>query len=90
MALFGNAAFALTFCAALMYLIQERQLKARHLGAAEFSDCRRWSCWTNVGFKSILFGFPLLTLALISGSTVGRAREGVVLHLAPARGLDRS
>jgi ABC-type transport system involved in cytochrome c biogenesis permease subunit len=67
LALFGNAAFALTFCAGVMYLMQERQLKSGHPGrmyvrlpALELLD--------DVGFKSILFGFPLLTLALISGS----------------------
>jgi len=67
MALFGNAAFALTFCAGLMYLIQERQLKARHLGRLNFR-LPSLELLDDVGFKSILFGFPLLTLALISGS----------------------
>src|SRR3989338_4248818 len=32
LAIFGNAAFALTFCTGLMYLLQERQLKSRHSG----------------------------------------------------------
>ncbi len=67
MALLGNAAFALTFCAGLMYLIQERQLKARHLGRLNFR-LPSLDLLDDVGFKSILFGFPLLTLALISGS----------------------
>jgi ABC-type uncharacterized transport system permease subunit len=36
LALFGNAAFALTFCAGVMYLMQERQLKSRHPGRMYF------------------------------------------------------
>jgi cytochrome c-type biogenesis protein CcsB len=67
MALFGNAAFALTFCAGLMYLIQERRLKSRHPGRHNFR-LPALELLDDVGFKSILFGFPLLTLALISGS----------------------
>ena len=67
MALFGNAAFALTFCVGLMYLIQERRLKSRHLGRLHIR-LPSLELLDDVGFKSILFGFPLLTLALISGS----------------------
>jgi len=67
LALFGNAAFALTFCAGVMYLIQERQLKSRHPGRLYFR-LPALELLDDVGFKSILFGFPLLTLALISGA----------------------
>jgi cytochrome c-type biogenesis protein CcsB len=67
LALFGNAAFALTFCAGVMYLMQERQLKSRHPGRMYFR-LPALELLDDVGFKSILFGFPLLTLALISGS----------------------
>src|SRR5512136_211007 len=67
LALLGNAAFALTFCAGLMYLIQERQLKSRNLGRLNFR-LPSLELLDDVAFKSILFGFPLLTLALISGS----------------------
>jgi cytochrome c-type biogenesis protein CcsB len=67
LALFGNAAFALTFCAGVMYLMQERQLKSRHPGRV-FLTLPAVALLDDVGFKSILFGFPLLTLALISGS----------------------
>jgi cytochrome c-type biogenesis protein CcsB len=67
LALFGNAAFALTFCAGVMYLMQERQLKSRHPGRM-YVRLPALDLLDDVGFKSILFGFPLLTLALISGS----------------------
>lgn len=67
LALFGNAAFAVTFCAGVMYLMQERQLKSRHPGRIYFR-LPALDLLDDVGFKSILFGFPLLTLALISGS----------------------
>jgi cytochrome c-type biogenesis protein CcsB len=80
LAIFGNAAFALTFCAGLMYLLQERQLKARHphrlrlrLPSLELLD--------DVGVKSVLIGFPLMTLALISGSAWAEYARGSFLTL---------
>jgi len=75
MALFGNAAFAMTFCAGLMYLIQERRLKSRQLGGVRFR-LPSLELLDDVGFKSILFGFPLLTLALISGTLWAEQSRG--------------
>jgi ABC-type transport system involved in cytochrome c biogenesis permease subunit len=47
----GMAIFALAFCAGIMYLLQERQIKSKSFGLLY----RR------------LFGFPLITIGLISG-----------------------
>lgn len=66
LALVGNAAFVLTTCAGLMYLLQERQLKSRHPSRLTLR-LPSLTLLDEVGFKSILVGFPLLTLALISG-----------------------
>jgi cytochrome c-type biogenesis protein CcsB len=66
LALLGNAAFVLTCCAGLMYLLQERQLKSHHPGRLNLR-LPSLALLDDVGFKSILVGFPLLTLALISG-----------------------
>ena len=43
LALLGNAAFALTFCGGIMYLIQDSYLKAKQPGGFRPS-CRHWKC----------------------------------------------
>ncbi len=67
LAIMGNAAFALTFCTGVMYILQERQLKSRHPGRMHFR-LPSLDLLDDVGVKSLLFGFPLLTLALVTGS----------------------
>ncbi len=81
-ALLGNAAFALTFCSGLLYLIQERQLKSRHPGRLTFR-LPSLELLDDVAVKSILFGFPLLTLALISGSAWAEHVRGSFFTLRP-------
>jgi cytochrome c-type biogenesis protein CcsB len=76
LAIFGNAAFALTFCVGLMYLWQERQLKSRHPGRLHLPSLELLD---DVGVKSVLIGFPLLTLALISGSAWAEYARGSFL-----------
>lgn len=80
LAIFGNAAFALTFCAGLMYLLQERRLKSRHPGRIRLPSLELLD---DVGVKSILVGFPLLTLALISGLVWAEHARGSFLTLRP-------
>ncbi len=80
LAVFGNAAFALTFCAGLMYILQERQLKSRHPGTMHFR-LPSLDLLDDVGVKSLLFGFPLLTLALITGSIWAEHVRGSFLSL---------
>jgi cytochrome c-type biogenesis protein CcsB len=80
LAIFGNAAFALTSCAGVMYLWQERQLKSRRpmrvrLPSLELLD--------DLGVKSVMIGFPLLTLALISGSLWAEYARGSFLTFRP-------
>ncbi len=66
LAIFGNAAFVITSAAGLMYLLQERQLKAKHPGRwrvhlPSLETLDRWS------YVSLGIGFPLLTLAILMG-----------------------
>lgn len=82
LAIFGNAAFALTFCAGLIYLVRERQLKSRHPGSARLR-LPSLELLDDVGVKSVLVGFPLLTLALISGSAWAEYARGSFLTLRP-------
>ncbi len=66
-ALLGNATFALAFLGGILYLVQERQLKAKKFGffyrrlpSLETLDALNYYC--------INIGFILLTIAIISGS----------------------
>jgi cytochrome c-type biogenesis protein CcsB len=62
----GMAIFSLAFCAGIMYLLQERQIKSKNFGllyrrlpSLEMLDSLNYVCLT--------FGFPLITIGLISG-----------------------
>jgi ABC-type uncharacterized transport system permease subunit len=68
----GYAALVLSFGASLLYLLQERRLKSKKpssltsfLPALEVID--------QIGYRSLLLGFPFMTLGLITGSVVALA-----------------
>jgi ABC-type uncharacterized transport system permease subunit len=78
----GYAALMLSFGASLLYLIQERRLKAKKsttltsfLPALEVID--------QIGYRSLLLGFPFMTLGLITGSIVALTTFGKVDFLDP-------
>ncbi len=73
----GYAALVLSFGASLLYLLQERRLKAKRpsslisfLPALEVID--------QIGYRSLLLGFPFMTLGLITGSVVAMSTYGHV------------
>lgn len=66
-AVLGDAAFAFAFIVALMYLIQEHQLKAKNLGAI-FHRLPSLDIMDTLGYKALTFGWPLFTLGMITGS----------------------
>jgi len=66
-AFLGNAIFALAFSSGVMYLIQENQLKSKKMGAIT----RRLpplKVLDDLNYQSLKFGFPLLTLGIITGA----------------------
>jgi cytochrome c-type biogenesis protein CcsB len=67
LALVGIAAFVLNFAGALMYLLQERQLKGKRPGAVYY---RLPSLETldRLTYRTLALGFPFLTTAIILGS----------------------
>jgi ABC-type uncharacterized transport system permease subunit len=78
----GYAALVLSFGASLIYLVQERRLKAKKasslipfLPALEVID--------QIGYRSLLLGFPFMTLGLITGSVVAMSTYGRVDFLDP-------
>src|SRR5574341_155029 len=66
-AVLGDAAFAFAFIVAIMYLIQERQLKSKHLGAI-FHRLPSLDIMDTIGYKALTLGWPLFTLGMITGS----------------------
>src|SRR5207245_11520545 len=66
LALLGIAAFVLNFAGSIMYLLQERQLKARRPGTFYY---RLPSLETldRLTFRALTLGFPFLTVGLILG-----------------------
>src|SRR5262249_53785003 len=78
----GYAALIFSFCASLLYPIQQRTLKSKkstgilsRLPALEVLD--------EIGFRSLLLGFPFMTLGLLAGTVVAQATFGRVDFLDP-------
>jgi len=67
LAVLGDAAFAFAFIVSIMYLIQERQLKAKHLGAI-YHRLPSLDVMDTLGYKALTLGWPLFTLGMITGS----------------------
>ncbi len=66
LAFLGNAAFAIAFGVSVMYLVQERYLKSKHLSGL-FQKLPNIEILDEANHRLISIGFPLLTLAIITG-----------------------
>ncbi|MFQ5645941.1 MAG: inner membrane protein YpjD [bacterium] len=66
-AFLGFAAFAFTGGVAIMYLIQERQLKSKHTSGLLFHRLPALDTLDKLGYHLLLVGFPLLTVSVLSG-----------------------
>lgn len=62
----GNAIFALAFCAGIMYLLQERQIKTKSFGLL-YRRLPSLETLDSINYVCLTFGFPLITIGLISG-----------------------
>jgi cytochrome c-type biogenesis protein CcsB len=82
LALVGIAAFVLNFAGALMYLLQERQLKGKRPGAVYY---RLPSLETldRLTYRTLALGFPFLTTAIILGSLWASTAWGSVFAFDP-------
>jgi cytochrome c-type biogenesis protein CcsB len=67
LAVLGDAAFAFASIVSIMYLVQERQLKAKQLGAI-FHRLPSLDIMDTLAYKALTLGWPLFTLGMISGS----------------------
>jgi len=67
LALIGIAAFVFNFAGALMYLLQERQLKAKRPGTF-YHRLPSLETLDRLTYRTLALGFPFLTTALILGA----------------------
>lgn len=78
----GYAALILSFGASLLYLLQERSLKSKQ-GGGILSRLPALEVIDEIGFRSLLLGFPFMTLGLIAGTVVAQSTFGRVNLLDP-------
>jgi len=67
LAFISYAAFTIAFGVAVIYLIQRRFLKTRHFGAL-FQKLPPLETLDDISYRCFAIGFPLLTVAIISGA----------------------
>jgi len=66
-AFLGNAAFALSFGAGVMYLVQDRMLKSKRFTGI-YQLLPSLDALDKVNYTCLSVGFPLMTLGIISGA----------------------
>jgi len=67
LAFLGNAVFAIAFVAGIMYLLQERMLKSKKFSALYYR-LPSLDTLDSINYKCLTFGFPLMTMGIISGA----------------------
>jgi cytochrome c-type biogenesis protein CcsB len=78
----GIAAFVLNFAGALMYLLQERQLKAKRPGAFYYR-LPALATLDRLTYRTLALGFPFLTIGIILGALWAGAAWGSVFTFDP-------
>jgi cytochrome c-type biogenesis protein CcsB len=63
----GDAVFAVAFGAGIMYLLQEKQVKRKKMGAI-FRRLPSLDVLDDINYRCLTIGFPLLTMGIITGS----------------------
>jgi len=78
----GYAVFALSFAAGVMYLIQERMLKSKKFSALYYR-LPSLSTLDSINYKCLTFGFPLMTMGIITGAMWANSAWGGYWRLDP-------
>jgi len=78
----GYAALILSFVASLLYLLEERSLKSKKASGV-LSRLPALQVIDDIGYRSLLLGFPFMTLGLIAGTVVAQSTFGRVNFLDP-------
>jgi cytochrome c-type biogenesis protein CcsB len=75
LALLGNAVFALACAVSLIYLVQEHGLKHRKMPAL-FKRIPSLETLDRLNYQLLVWGFPLMTLGILTGSFLARMYWG--------------
>lgn len=75
LAFLGHAVFAIAFVAGIMYLIQERMLKSKRFSALYYK-LPSLDTLDSINYKCLSFGFPLMTMGIISGAVWANSAWG--------------
>jgi cytochrome c-type biogenesis protein CcsB len=78
----GNGLFAITFVGAIMYLIQERQIKRKRLGSF-FRRLPSLATLDAMNHYALIFGFPFLTVGMITGAIYAQVALGTYWQWDP-------
>jgi len=70
------------FAGVLLYLLQERALKAKN-SVRLFSRLPALQVIDDIGYRSLMLGFPFMTMGLVLGSIVAESTYGRVDFLDP-------
>lgn len=79
LAVLGYAALALTFCAGLMYLMQDQQLKSKQPGTLYYR-LPSLRLLDELNAHALWLGFPLLTQGILTGAVWAKYVHGSYVH----------
>jgi cytochrome c-type biogenesis protein CcsB len=82
LAMVGIAAFVFNFAGAIMYLLQERQLKTKRPGAFYYR-LPALQTLDRLTFRTLALGFPFLTTGLVLGALWARVAWGSAFTFDP-------
>ncbi|MHB8301275.1 MAG: cytochrome c biogenesis protein CcsA [Acidobacteriaceae bacterium] len=75
-------ALVFSLLASLLYLIQERRLKAKQVGGV-FSHLPPLDTIDQIAFKTLVIGFPCMTAGLLAGALIAQESVGASYFLDP-------
>jgi ABC-type uncharacterized transport system permease subunit len=78
----GYAALFFSFVSSLLYLMQERSLKAKQFDGV-LSRLPALQVIDEIGYRALILGFPFMTFGLIAGSVIAQASFGAGYFLDP-------
>lgn len=78
----GDGMFAIAFISAIMYLIQERQIKNKTRGTL-FKRLPSLETLDTINYHSLIYGFPLLTFGMITGAVYAQRALGAYWRWDP-------
>jgi ABC-type transport system involved in cytochrome c biogenesis permease subunit len=76
------AAFFTMFMAAVLYIVQEREIKGKHFGAI-FHRLPSLDTCDSIGFRALASGFVLLTAGILFGMVWSQRRVGLIWSADP-------